>query len=179
MKNNLDSLRIKHLLSRAPIGAACGLMTMIFMLSTNAAKAAPNDSLLINKGYHQLIDAENKHDPQTVKTLLYDSPGTLLVAKTKTKEEGGWAGFWGKETVSQHLEAVITGGTFVITPDYTKEKITFIKPDVAELYVPVNIAVSYAGQNPVAKPFLMIIIWIRDKNEWKIQSDIAIPVPQF
>lgn len=153
-------------------------LMMMFVLVSGSAKAGPADSSAIVSKYHQLIDAENNHDVKTVKRMLYASPGTLLVAKTKTKEEGGWAGFWGQETVGQHLEAVISGGTFHITPEYNSCKLTFIKPDIAELYVPVHIAVSYAGQEPVAKPFLMIIIWIWSDKEWKIQSDIAIPIPQ-
>jgi len=141
-----------------------GLMVILILLSCKA-EATPNDTSAVALRYKQLIDAENSHDVKTVKNMLYTSPGTLLVAKTKTKEEGGWAGFWGQETVGQHLEALITGSTFHVTPDYAAVKVTFIKPDVAELYVPVRIAVSYAGQDPVAKPFLMIIIWVWSKNE--------------
>jgi hypothetical protein len=154
------------------------VIIVILLFSTLVSKGNNSDSLTIIQSYHQFINAENKHDAATVKAMLYNSPGTLLVAKTKTKEEGGWAGFWGKEIVGQHLEALISGDIFEITPDYEAEKITFIKADVAELYVPVKIKVSYAGQVPAARPFLMIIIWVRDKDGWKIQSDLAIPVPQ-
>jgi hypothetical protein len=170
--------KIKLLLIKAKTAATWATMTFALLFSFQVAKAITSDSLVISQLYRQLINAENNHDPITVKTMLYNSPGTLLIAKTKTKEEGGWAGFWGKETVGQHLEAVISGGTFNITPHYSAEKIIFIKPDVAELYIPVDIAVSYAGQEPTAKPFIMVLIWIRDQNQWKIQSDIAIPVPQ-
>lgn len=140
--------------------------------------AATTDSVRVAEQYKKLINAENTRDTMTIKNLLYTSPGTLLVAKTKTKEEGGWAGFWGNDTVLQHLTAMVTGGTFEITPDYQKERIYFINPDVAELYAPVRIAVSYAGQNPVPRPFVMVAIWVKVENEWKMQSDIAIPVPQ-
>jgi hypothetical protein len=174
----MKNLQIKQAHFNFRAAAAQFALTVISLFSFNVSKANGNDSLIISQSYHNLINAENKHDAVTVKAMLYDSPGTLLVAKTKTKEEGGWAGFWGKEIVGQHLEALITGGVFEISPDYVAEKIVFIKPDVAELYVPVKIAVSYAGQVPTAKPFLMIIIWIREKDGWKIQSDVAIPVPQ-
>ena len=46
-----------------------------------------------------------------------------------------------------------------------------------ELYAPVKIAVAYAGQNPVPKPFLMILVWIMTPNGWKRATDIALPVP--
>ena len=49
--------------------------------------------------------------------------------------------------------------------------------DVAESYVPMNITVSYAGQSGTPKPFLMIINWIRIKEEWKVAAEIILPVP--
>jgi hypothetical protein len=49
--------------------------------------------------------------------------------------------------------------------------------DVAESYAPVTITVSYAGQDGTPKPFLMILNWIRVSDEWKIASEIILPVP--
>jgi hypothetical protein len=42
----------------------------------------------------------------------------------------------------------------------------------------VKISVSYAGQTPVPKPFLMIVMWVKEGQEWKMATDIAIPIPQ-
>lgn len=158
--------------------AKAATILLAVQIAGGNVRAQSKDSIDVAARYEKLIDAENKHDISVVKEMLYASNTTLLVAKTKTKEEGGWGGFWGQENVGQHLEAVVTGGTFRIDPIYERERITFIKPDVAELYAPVNISVSYAGQNPVPKPFLMIIIWVKIIDKWMIQSDIAIPVPQ-
>jgi hypothetical protein len=49
--------------------------------------------------------------------------------------------------------------------------------DVAETYVPVSITVAYAGQEPVPKPFLMILEWVRTKDGWRMATDIALPIP--
>jgi hypothetical protein len=40
-----------------------------------------------------------------------------------------------------------------------------------------NITVSYAGQDGTPKPFLMIINWIKIEEEWKVASEIILPVP--
>jgi hypothetical protein len=40
--------------------------------------------------------------------------------------------------------------------------------DVAESYVPMNIRVSYAGQDGTTRPFLMIINWLRVGRDWKV-----------
>jgi hypothetical protein len=40
-----------------------------------------------------------------------------------------------------------------------------------------NITVSYAGQDGTPRPFLMIVYWIKVAKEWKVASEIILPVP--
>jgi hypothetical protein len=61
--------------------------------------------------------------------------------------------------------------------DYTKARAVALSGDVAETYVPVQITVGYAGQQPVPKPFLILMDWVKTPAGWKMASDIAIPVP--
>jgi hypothetical protein len=126
---------------------------------------------------HQLIDKENAKDFDAVGRFVWNSSSALFVAKTATSAEGNWAGFWGHDVVVQHLHDVIFGGPFHIDPDYTKARAILFTKDVAETYVPVMITVGYAGQQPVPKPFLLLMDWVRIEGEWKMASDIAIPVP--
>jgi len=126
--------------------------------------------------YRQLINAENRHDLKAVRPLVWTSPATLFVAKTKTAAEGNWAGFWGTEVVMQHFHDLYQG-PFQIDPDYSKEKVVGLTADVAETYIPVQITVAYAGQTPAPKPFLMILEWIRTPEGWKMATDIALPIP--
>lgn len=127
--------------------------------------------------YRQLIDAENRHDIAAVRPLIWNSPNALFVAKTATAAEGNWAGFWGTEVVLQHLDDLYKAGPFRIEPDYEKEKVVALSRDVAETYVPVRITVAYAGQDPVPKPFLMILAWVRTPEGWRMATDIALPIP--
>jgi hypothetical protein len=126
--------------------------------------------------FKTLIDAENDHNTEAVKPYVWDSPSTLFVAKTATAAEGNWAGFWGKDVVIAHFHDLYQG-SFHMEPDYSKEKIVGLTPDVAEIYAPVAITVSYAGQTPVPKPFLIIMDWIKTPEGWRMASDIALPVP--
>jgi hypothetical protein len=131
----------------------------------------------IRELYRYLIEAENAHDIEKVRSMVWDSPSALFVAKTKTAAEGNWAGFWGKEIVVNHIQDLFTG-TFRIDPDYSKERIAFLAPAIAETYVPVSISVAYAGQSDTPKPFLMIIEWVRLKSGvWRMATDIALPIP--
>jgi hypothetical protein len=126
--------------------------------------------------YKQLIDAENRHDLNAVKPLLWKSPSMLFVAKTATPAEGNWAGFWGTDVVLQHFHDLYQG-TFVMSPDYSKEIVVGLSADVAETYVPLQISVAYAGQTPVPKPFLMIVEWVRTPAGWRMATDVALPIP--
>ena len=61
--------------------------------------------------------------------------------------------------------------------NYDEEKVVFITADIAETYAPVRITVAYAGQNPVPKPFVMVLLWIKTADGWKMTTDIPISVP--
>src|SRR5262252_7434824 len=98
----------------------------------------------------------------------------LIVAETATEAEGNWAGFWGTEIVLQHLDDLYKAGPFHIEPDYDREKIVALSRDVVETYVPVSITVTYGGQVPVPKPFLMILEWVRTTDGWRMATDIAL-----
>ncbi len=130
----------------------------------------------VNATYHRLIEAENRHDVAKVRTMVWDSPSTLFVAKTATAAEGNWAGFWGKDVVLQHFRELYSG-IFVMYPDYANLKTVGLTSNIAETYVPLKISVAYAGQTPVPKPFLMIVDWIRTPAGWKLATDVALPVP--
>jgi hypothetical protein len=65
----------------------------------------------------------------------------------------------------------------LLAPDYSRLKVVGLTRDVAESYAPMNITVSYAGQDGTPKPFLMIIEWIKVGKDWKVASEIILPVP--
>jgi hypothetical protein len=108
----------------------------------------------IKRLYRELIDAENRHDIEAVRRLVWVSPSVLFVAKTATPAEGNWAGFWGTEIVLQHLDDLYNAGPFRIDPDYDKEKVVALARDVVQTYVPVSVTVAYARANsgPEALP---------------------------
>lgn len=144
---------------------------------TGVPALGSGDEAAVKAAYKELIDLENLHDVDAVSRLVWDAPSTVFVAKTATQAEGGWAGFWGKDVVLQHF-ADLYKGVFRIDPDYSAEKVVALSPDVAQTYVPVHIAVAYAGQTPVPRPFLMILEWVRTPDGWKMATDIALPIPQ-
>ena len=145
----------------------------------DVARADPLDASTlkeIGELYRTLINAENRHDLSAVRQMLWQSPDTLFVAKTATPAEGNWAGFWSADVVMQHFTDLYAG-TFVMAPRYDRVKTVGLTADVAETYAPLDITVSYAGQTPAPKPFLMIVTWIRTPGGWKMATDVALPIP--
>ncbi|WP_050425169.1 hypothetical protein [Bradyrhizobium tropiciagri] len=131
----------------------------------------------IKSKFGKLLELANKHDFKALHGMFWQSPSTLLVAKSAVQSEGNWAGFWGNEAIDQKLHDIGSSGLVVLEPDYSKLKIVGLTRDVAESYVPMNITVSYAGQDGTARPFLMIIDWLRVGKDWKVASEIILPVP--
>jgi hypothetical protein len=156
------------------------------LLSEGSAYAAPDADKepldartlsTIGSRFCTLMELANRHDLQALSTMFWQSPSVLLVAKSAVQSEGNWAGFWGNAAVNQKLHDIATSGPVVLTPDLARLKVVGLTPDVAESYAPVTITVSYAGQDGTPRPFLMILNWIRVSDEWKIASEIILPVP--
>lgn len=131
----------------------------------------------IKSQFGKLMDLANRHDVAAIHGMFWQSPSALLVAKSATPSEGNWAGFWGNEAIDRKLHDIAASGPVVLQPDLSKLKVVGLTRDVAESYAPTTITVSYAGQDGTPKPFLMIIDWIKVGKDWKVASEIILPVP--
>ena len=152
----------------------CILVVLVCQVLSQAsiATARTSEEQEIRRIYKELIEAENRHDLPAVRALVWNSPSTLFVAKAPV----GWHGYWGIDDVMQHLHDMYQQ-PFRIDPIYEEERTVFIAPEIAETYVPVRITVAYGGQEPVPRPFVMVLLWIQTPQGWKMATDIPIPVP--
>jgi hypothetical protein len=153
-------------------GVAVVLALIALLLAAQFGGAAGDKEQAVKDIYKKLIGAENQHDLPAVREFVWNSPSTLFVAKAPV----GWHGYWGTDDVMQHLRDMYQQ-PFRIDPIYKEEKVVFITPEIAETYIPVQITVAYGGQNPVPKPFVMVLLWIETSHGWKMTTDIPIPVP--
>jgi hypothetical protein len=148
-----------------------------------AAPAAYKDPLdaktldTIRSHFSKVMELANQHDLKALHEMFWQSPSALLVAKSAIPSEGNWAGFWGNEAIDQKLHDIATSGPVVLQPDLSKLKVVGLNRDLAESYAPMTITVSYAGQDGTPKPFLMIIDWMKVGKDWKIATEIILPVP--
>src|SRR5271170_5511558 len=172
--------RIAHL--QKTFFAAAFALAAVSGGSSVAAPAAYQDPLdaadlsTIRSHFSKVMELANRHDIATLHEMFWQSPSALLVAKSAVPSEGNWAGFWGNDAVDQKLHDIATSGPVVLAPDFSKLRVVGLTRDVAESYAPLNITVSYAGQDGTPKPFLLIINWIRVRKDWKIASEVLLPV---
>jgi hypothetical protein len=169
-------------MQRTFLAAAFALTTISagFVGIAAAGAQAPLDAQTLNaikEQFSRLMDLANRHDLEALHGMFWQSPAALLVAKSAIPSEGNWAGVWGNDAIDQKLHDIAASGPVVLAPDYSKLKVVGLTREVAESYVPMNITVSYAGQDGTPKPFLMIIDWIRAGRDWKVASEIILPVP--
>ena len=132
----------------------------------------------LKSAYGRLIDSENTGNVAAIQQLVWNSPSLLFVGKTpadKVAAEGNWAGFWGEDALKE-LQGIVQSH-FRIDPEYSRVRTVGISKEVAETYAPVQISFSFAGQDPTPKPFLQVVTWLKTPKEWKMATDIAIPIP--
>jgi hypothetical protein len=159
--------------------------TLAVLSTVSAAAASPTyeDPLdeealrAIKSRFGELIQLANRHDLKTLHLMFWQSPSVLLVAKSADPSKGNWAGFWGNDAVDHKLHDIATSGPVVLTPDFSKLKVVGLTQESGESYAPMNITVSYAGQDGRPKPFLMIVTWMKVAKDWEIASEIILPVP--
>jgi hypothetical protein len=166
-----------------PAALACPFVVVAILSGAAGFSASAQGPLsaqtlgTIGSRFRELMDLANRHDIDAIHAMFWQSPSALLVAKSAISSEGNWAGFWGNRAIDQKLHDIAASGPVVLEPDFSKLKVVGLTSDIAESYAPMNITVSYAGQDGTPKPFLMIITWKKIGNDWKIASEIILPVP--
>lgn len=138
---------------------------------------APPTLSTIASQFRRVMELANRHDIKALHQMFWQSPSALLVAKSAIPSEGNWAGYWGNAAIDQKLHDIAAAGPAILEPDFSKFKAVGLTRDVAQSYDPVTITVSYAGQSGTPKPFLIIMDWIKAGRDWKVASEIILPVP--
>jgi hypothetical protein len=68
-------------------------------------------------------------------------------------------------------------GTWHLEPKTDELKITMLRDDVAQLYVPIMFTIGPAGQTPAPMRFLMNQVLIKTPGGWQVASILPIPAP--
>ena len=112
----------------------------------------------------KFVAAQN-HRVSGIKAMLWNSPGTLLLARG--------AEIRGPEAIADRFKEYYEG-TWHVEPDMSLFHVTLISKDVMQFLVPVVFTRGLPGQPSQDNKFLVTQTLVHDANGWHIASIISI-----
>ena len=131
------------------------------------ALAAPEDE--VRAQFDRFVSAQNAHDIKAVGDLLLDSPTFLWITRGTP--------IWGREAALKRFEALYQG-TWTLDPHKDELKVTMLRDDTAQLFVPIMFSIGPAGQPAQPTRFLMNQLIVKTPSGWKTANILPIPAPQ-
>ncbi|WP_456617416.1 MULTISPECIES: DUF4440 domain-containing protein [unclassified Bradyrhizobium] len=151
--------RRRHL---AAIAAALFLAATVW--SGGPALAAANDAEA-RTVFEKFIAAQNAHNADDVKAMLWNSPGALLFARgIETR---------GRDAVADRFKAYYEG-TWHLEPDMSKFHVAVISNEVMQVLVPIVFTRGLPGKPPQQNTFLISQTYVHDANGWSVASILPV-----
>ena len=158
-----QSARIRY----RPVRAA--FLFVIMTVAFDAHASAATNEAEARALFTKFVAAQNAHSVSDIKTMLWNSPGMLLLARG--------AEIRGPEAVADRFKEYYEG-TWRVEPDMSRFHVTSISQDVMQVLVPVIFTRGLPGQAPQDNKFLISQTLVHDANGWHIASIISIPNTQ-
>jgi len=173
MTSSMDSMIIAVLRQSARIRYRSVKAAFLFAIMTIAlgahASAATNESEARDL-FTRFVAAQNAHSVRDVKSMLLNSPGTLLLARGVEIR--------GPVAVADRFKEYYEG-TWRVEPDMSQFHVTSISKDVMQFVVPVVFTQGLPGQPPQDINRLITQTLVHDANGWHIASIISVANAQL
>jgi hypothetical protein len=173
MTSSMDSMIFAVLRRSARIRYRSVKAAFLFVIMTIAlgahASAAANEAEA-RALFTKFVAAQNAHSVGDVKSMLWNSPGTLLLARGV--EIRGLAAV--ADRFKEYYE-----GTWHVEPDMSQFHVSSISKDVIQFVVPVVFTQGLPGQPPQDINRLITQTLVHDANGWHIASIISLPNAQL
>jgi hypothetical protein len=132
----------------------------LFVMMTAALGAHASDATNEAEAralFTKFVAAQNAHSASDIKTMLWNSPGTLLYARGLE--------FRGPEAVADRFKEFYEG-TWHVEPDMSQFHVTAISNDVVQVLVPVVFTQGLPGQPSRDKKFTVSQTYVRGGDDW-------------
>ena len=168
MTSSMNSMIFAVLRQSARIRYRSVKAAFLFAIMTIAlgahASAATNEAEA-RALFTKFVAAQNAHSVSDVKAMLWNSPGTLLLARgAEIRGPGAIA-----DRFKEYYE-----GTWHVEPDMSLFHVTLISKDVMQFLVPVVFTRGLPGQPSQENKFLVTQTLVHEANGWRIASIISI-----
>jgi hypothetical protein len=159
-KMSQGSIRPQRFSRRRHLAAIAALLLGATVWSAGSALAAANDAEA-RTIFQKFIAAQNAHNSDDVKALLWNSPATLLFARgIETR---------GRDEVAARFKTYYEG-TWHLEPDMSKFHVAVISNEVMQVLVPIVFTRALPGKPPQQNTFLISQTYVQDANGWSVAS---------
>jgi hypothetical protein len=164
-KMSRGSIRLRRFARRGHVAAiAAALFLAATAWSAGPALAAADDAEA-RTIFEKFIAAQNAHNADDVKAMLWNSPGTLLFARgIETR---------GRDAVADRFKGYYEG-TWHLEPDMSKFHVAVISNEVMQILVPIVFTRGLPGKPPQQNTFLISQTYVRDANGWSVASVLPV-----
>jgi hypothetical protein len=159
-----QSARIRYRSVRA------AFLFVIITAALSAHASAATNEAEARALFAKFVAAQNAHSVSDVKTMLWNSPGMLLLARGVEVR--------GPEAIADRFKEYYEG-TWHVEPDMSQFHVTSISQDVMQFVVPVVFTRGLPGQPSQDNKFLVTQTLVHDvSGGWHIASIMSIPNTQ-
>ena len=120
--------------------------------------------------FTKFVGAQNAHDADAVKSMLWDSPGMLWFGRNVETR--------GRDAVAERFGEYYRG-TWHLEPDMSQFHATMISNDVVQILVPIVFTRGLPGQPSQDNKFLISQTFVHDANGWHVASIMPIANTQL
>jgi hypothetical protein len=147
--------------------AAALLFLVVAVASGGHASANETEARSL---FTKFVAAQNAHNADDVKAMLWNSPSMLLFARgVETR---------GPEAVAARFKEYYEG-TWHLEPDMSQFRVAAISSDVMQILVPIVFTRGLPGKTAQDNTFLISQTLVRDANGWYVASILPIANTQL
>jgi Domain of unknown function (DUF4440) len=169
MNNHTSTLRgsERSLRRRSAVTAVIAVL-MTIVPGGHASAAA--DETGARAFFTKFVAAQNAHDVDDVKSMLWDSPGMLWFGRNVETR--------GRDALADRFREYYQG-TWHLEPHMSQFHVAVISNDVMQILVPIVFTRSLPGQPSQDNKFLISQTFVRDANGWHVASIMPIANTQL
>jgi ketosteroid isomerase-like protein len=158
---------VRSMRSLSAVTAVLGVL-MIALAGGPASAAA--DETEARAFFTKFVAAQNAHDVNGVKSMLWDSPDMLWFGRNIENR--------GRDAVADRFREYYQG-TWHLEPDMSQFHVAVISNDVMQILVPIVFTRGLPGQPSQDNKFLISQTFVHDANGWHVASIMPIANTQL
>jgi Protein of unknown function (DUF3225) len=145
--------------------AVIAAVAVILTVALGGHASAAADETEARAFFTKFVAAQNAHDVNEVKSMLWDSPGMLWFGRNVETR--------GREAVADRFREYYEG-TWHLEPEMSQFHATVISNDVMQILVPIVFTRGLPGKPSQDNKFLISQTFVHDADGWHVASIMPI-----